>query len=69
MGIIVLLLSTPLLINSLLLHSNFLLVKQNTVLHILERVKRPKSRSLAKNPACLMALLKPFSYFSIASFL
>ena len=52
MGIIALLLNTLLLINSLILHSNFLLVKQNTILHILERVIETVN-SLESAPICL----------------
>ena len=59
-GIIALLHSTLPLINSLLLRSNFLLIKKDIVLHILERIKETKVKVLGKETSLPDSLLKPF---------
>ena len=59
MGIIASLLSTLLLINNLLLCSNFLLVKENTVLHILAKVKETQVKVLGEEPKMLDGLVEP----------
>ena len=50
MGITALLYNTLLLINSLL-RNNFLLIKQDTILHIFERVKETQVKVLSEEPS------------------
>ena len=61
-GIIALLHNTMLLINMLLLSSNVLLIKQDTVLHFLERVKETQVKVLGEEPGLPDGLVKPCYY-------